>query len=47
MNTGLIPNEFKVNGELTIKADRDSLLLVAAVILIVIIFSFIAWRALK
>lgn len=45
----LIPSEFKINGDLqtTIRIEKDSLILLAGVILILIIMSLVAQRILK
>lgn len=47
MGSGIVPNEFTINGDLIVRLDRESMILAGMVILIVIIMALIAYRAIK
>ncbi len=43
----IIPNEFKINGDVSIRIDQNSLMMLGMMILIVVIFSLLAQRFIK
>jgi hypothetical protein len=45
--SSLLPNEFTINGDLVVRLDRDSMLLLTALIIFIIIVAFAAQRFLK
>lgn len=43
----LIPNEFKINGDLVIRIEKESLISLAAVVVFIVVIALIAQRILK
>ena len=43
----LIPNEFKINGDVVIRFDQEGLVMLAMAIIIIVIISLLAQRFIK